>query len=158
MPLRKSKDRGMRWMTPELVEDAADVMDASPRVLKELLNERGIVGRVIVEEQEVEAAMVYQIDPKFVQVISMGAFDPVHMQEMLEWLMETRLGKKRTLIEWILDERDLDLQLWLRANGWLATVIVHDYFEDDGEKHDGYRFVYRLGWKDVDDILEEMYG
>lgn len=106
---------------------------------------RNVIGQVVEFDDTVCGFVIYELHKSYLKIVNI-AVDPM-MQgrglgaEMIDKLT-SKLNDKRSSVQVLVRERNLDAQLFFRAMGFLATSIDRKPFDDSDE--DGIWMVYRV--------------
>ncbi len=106
---------------------------------------RNVIGQVVEFGDTICGFVIYELHPTFLKIVNI-AVDPM-MQgrglgaEMIDKLT-SKLTEKRSSVQVLVRERNLDAQLFFRSMGFLATRIDRQPFDDCDE--DGIWMVYRV--------------
>jgi [ribosomal protein S18]-alanine N-acetyltransferase len=117
--------------------------------LRSVLRARNCIGAVAELRKQVLGYMVYELHENRIHLLNI-AVDPQFRRQgvgsaLLNRLIDKLSQQRRR--EVVLEVRDPNVaaQLWLRHNGFIATGMLHDHYEDTEE--DAIRFIYRLDWR-----------
>jgi ribosomal-protein-alanine N-acetyltransferase len=110
------------------------------------LRQRSVVGLVAIEDEVIVGFAIYELMNRRIQILDLI----VHWQYrkrgigslLIERLKSKLSIKKRTKLVAELRESRLDTQLFLKAQGFMATEVMRAYFLDTGE--DAYVFQYSI--------------
>lgn len=106
---------------------------------------RNVIGQVVEFDDTICGFVIYELNQTFLKILNI-AVDPM-MQgrglgaEMVDKLTG-KLNEKRSSVQVLVRERNLDAQLFFRSMGFLATSIDRQPFDNCDE--DGIWMVYRV--------------
>jgi len=114
--------------------------------IKELRN-RNTIGMVCEINDEVVGYMVYELFRNRISVINFAVAEKHRRcgygSAMIEKLVNKLLPDRRNKITFEVRETNLDMQKFLRAQGFFAVSVLKDHYEDSPE--DAYLFQFRCG-------------
>jgi len=126
--LRIERFNREKWTEKEFVEN---------------LKESNCYGIVAEYQEKVVGFVVYTLEKEFIHTLNFGVHPSYRSKGVGSQLLARLLsliGKKRKTVDFIVHERNVGLQLFLKENGFKAIEIIHDYFDKD----DAYMFQYIL--------------
>lgn len=109
--------------------------------------EQAINARVCEYEDKAVGGMVYELDERCVYLLHitvdhLADYEKV-VTTLVNYLVEHSLGEKRKTIYFRVHERNLNLQIALRAAGWKATKVLRRFCDPDDAFL--FRFAYKEG-------------
>lgn len=142
----------VRWMTrgdmPEVVgiEAASHEFPMSEAKVLEVLRRRNCIGMVAERQGRVLGFFLYELKRECVRIIDF-AVAPEHRRlgvggKMMDKLKSKLIPGRRTRLELTARETKTSSLLFLKDQGFKATGVIREFFEDSGE--DGYAMVYDL--------------
>lgn len=142
-----------RWMIrrdfPEVLPVAASVRSphADEETLLRTLRIRNHIGMVAEAGDRIVGYMAYGLEKTHIEILDFAVAPDRYRRRIGRQMMAKLKGKlsprRRTKLVATVRESALDLQLFLKAEGFLATGVVTGHCPDTGE--DGYEFAYRVG-------------
>jgi [ribosomal protein S18]-alanine N-acetyltransferase len=140
----------IRWLTRrdlacvlEIERNCFEVPWAAEDFIQ-LLRQRNVIGMVAERRHRILGFMVYGLKWGELELLNF-AVDPLFQRQSVGAQMIERLrGKlpqqRRSSIELMVRETNLEAQFFFRAMGFRAERVERDFYEGE----DGYRLVYRL--------------
>jgi ribosomal-protein-alanine N-acetyltransferase len=111
-----------------------------------VLRQRNCIGMVAEHGERVVGFMIYELHKSRLQVLNFAVHPEVRRQGVGRQMVAKLLGKlsshRRTRINLMVRESALGSQLFYRSQGFKATEVVREMFEDTGE--DAYHLQYCL--------------
>lgn len=109
------------------------------------LRQRNCIGMVAEVDDQVAGYMIYELHKTRLNVLNF-AVHPAHRREGIGDMLMAKLEYKlashhREKITVAVRERNLAAQMFFKSNGFQATKLLHNYYEDSGE--DAYHMEYR---------------
>lgn len=109
-----------------------------------VLKQRDMIGLIAEDDGCVVGTMLYQLQRGHLRLRYL-CVHPEYRRcgvgyTLIEKLKTKLSNQRRTQIQMIVRETQLSLQLFLRAQGFIATQVLRRHFDDTGE--DGYRMCY----------------
>ena len=136
----------IRWM---IRRDMPEVLAINPtnieKDLWELLDRRNVVG-MVAEHQEtgnVVGFMIYELCKTFLQVAHFCVKPELNGQGIGKRMVEklqNKVNEKRRIVRFNVPEHRVDIQLFLKAQGFFALQTLPGYFQDT--KEDAYVMEY----------------
>lgn len=151
MPTAKAPVRvHIRWMIrrdmPEVlaIEHASADFPWCEEEFLRVLRQRNCIGMVAEHGERVVGFMIYELHKSKLQVLNFAVHPEVRRQGVGRQMVGKLVGKlssqRRTRIVLTVRESNLASQLFYRVQGFRATEVVRDHFEDTAE--DGYVMQY----------------
>jgi [ribosomal protein S18]-alanine N-acetyltransferase len=111
-----------------------------------VLRQRNCIGMVAECGDKVVGHFLYELHKKKIQVLDL-AVDPEFRRrgvgtQIINKLKGKLTNGRRSAIEMLVRESNLDAHLFLRECGFFASQVIRDHYDDTGE--DAYRFGYEL--------------
>lgn len=140
----------IRWMvrrdTPEALEIDASTTDPwGEEAILKALRQRNCIGMVAEHGDRVVGFMIYDLHAKAIKVRHFAVHPEFRRHQIGSQMMAKLVGKlssqRRADLDLCVRESDLGFQMFLRNQGFMAT-LVRDAFT--GPDEDGYWFKYRL--------------
>jgi [ribosomal protein S18]-alanine N-acetyltransferase len=152
--IKKQIDVQIRWL---IRRDMAEVLRIEKASFEHpwweedflgCLRQRKCIGQVAEYEREIVAFMVYELHTKKLQILNM-AVDPDFRRktigaQMINRLIDKLSSQRRDEIFIDVREKNLGGQLFLKEQGFKATSLLPEYYDDTLE--DAYLMRFRLGW------------
>ena len=109
------------------------------------LRQRNCIGMVAEHDDQVVGFMIYELHKTRLHVLNF-AVDPDYRRQlvglqMIEKLASKLSSQRRTRISLEVRETNLDAQLFFKENGFVATAVLRDFYDDSTE--DAYVMQYR---------------
>lgn len=149
-----------RWMIPHDMPEVMEIEDNNPRWrrwtavdfngFREMKNNSGIVAEDVNQGRKIVGYLMYELHRTRFHVANLCVRDSRRREGIgskLHFALESRLvrskshGRDRIVAE--VAESNLDCLLFLRAVGYRAERVLHDYFE--GCEDDAISMVFRVG-------------
>jgi ribosomal-protein-alanine N-acetyltransferase len=109
-----------------------------------VLRQRNCIGMVAEHGERVVGFMIYELHKSKLQVLNFAVHPEHRRQDVGHQMVAKLVGKlsshRRTRIALMLRETSLNAQLFFKIQGFRATEVVRDHFEDTGE--DAYHMQY----------------
>jgi ribosomal-protein-alanine N-acetyltransferase len=144
----------IRWMIrrdmPEVlaIENHSFPFPWSDEDFIRCLRQRNCIGMVVELDEQIVAFMVYELNRDNLRVLNFAVHEGFRRRgigtAMVDKLMAKLSQQRRTRIELLIYECNLDGQLFFRQMGFEATRVVPVPFPDDDNEHDGYEMVRRI--------------
>ncbi len=142
----------IRWMIrrdmPEVlaIDQASFEFPWSEEEFLRVLRQRNCIGMVAEQGERVLGFMIYELHRNRLELLNF-AVSPSHRRsgvghQMIAKLVGKLSSHRRTKIVVACRETMLDAQLFLRVEGFRATEVVRECYDDSGE--DGYVFQYHF--------------
>jgi len=149
----------IRWMIrrdmPEVlaIEHASSEFPWCEEEFLRVLRQRNCIGMVAEHGERVVGFMIYELHKSKLQVLNFAVAPECRRQGVGHQMVAKLVGKlsshRRTRIVLSLRESCLPGQLFFRVQGFRATEVVREHYEDTGE--DGYVMQYLLDESIVED-------
>jgi ribosomal-protein-alanine N-acetyltransferase len=111
-----------------------------------VLRQRNCIGMVAEHGERIVGFMIYELHKSRLQVLNFAVHTDARRQGVGRQMVAKLLGKlsshRRTRINLLVRESALGAQLFYRSQGFKATEVVRELFEDTAE--DGYHLQYCL--------------
>lgn len=151
MPTAKPQLRvHIRWMIrrdmPEVlaIEHSGFEFPWCEEEFLKILRQRNCIGMVAEHGERVVGFMIYELHKVKLQVLNFAVHPEFRRQSVGHQMMAKLVGKlsshRRTRILLSLRETNLSAQLFSRVEGFRATEVLREFFEDTGE--DAYVMQY----------------
>lgn len=141
----------IRWvirrdMQEVMAIDASNNYAWSEDEFLRVLRQRNAIGMVAEWEEKIVGFMIYELH-KFKLHVLHFCIHPDYRRRGIGLAMSQKLVSKlsshrRVQITANVRERDLSVQMFLRSQGFKASLVVRSFFEDSGE--DAFRMEYSL--------------
>jgi ribosomal-protein-alanine N-acetyltransferase len=122
------------------------------------LRQRNCIGMVAEQGEKVVGFMVYELHKTKLHILNFAVFPGFRRKaigaQMVAKLISKLSSHRRTRITLEIRETNLAAQLFFRTQGFLATRVLRNYYEDTGE--DAYLMEYRLTGEAVVDDEEAV--
>jgi ribosomal-protein-alanine N-acetyltransferase len=151
----------IRWMIrrdmPEVlaIEHAGHEFPWCEEEFLRVLRQRNCIGMVAEYGERVVGFMIYELHKSKLQVLDFAVHPEFRRQGVGRQMVAKLAGKlsshRRTRIMLQVRERSLAAQLFYRVQGFRATEVVREHFEDTGE--DAYTMQYHYDESLLDDQL-----
>jgi [ribosomal protein S18]-alanine N-acetyltransferase len=113
------------------------------------LRQRNCIGMIAEREHEIIGFMVYSLHKSRINLMNIAVDPQFHRsgvgRQMIERLKDKLSQQRRKEISTEVRERNLPAQQFFSSQGFRATRILRDHYEDTSE--DAYLMSYRLGEK-----------
>lgn len=143
----------IRWM---IRRDMSDVLEIERSIYGSAawnednfitcLRQRNCIGMVVETDEKIIGFMLYELHKHRLNIISFAvAFDWRRLgvgTQMVAKLAGKLSSHRRTSLTLAVRESNLDAQLFFRSQGFAATGVERNFYEDTGE--DAYAMEYRL--------------
>lgn len=139
---------GIRWMirrdTPEVMAIEA-MLDApwDEETILHLLRQRNVIGMVVEHDEVIVGYMIYALHKRRIHLERFAVHPAYRRVGVFRAICNKLRGKldpaRRVSATAVVNERDLDTLLAMKALGWTAFEVVHGHF-DDGDS-DGIHMV-----------------
>ncbi len=150
----------IRWMIrrdmPEVlaIEHASSDYPWCEEEFLRVLRQRNCIGMVAEFGERVVGFMIYELHKSKLQVLNFAVAPEFRRQGVGHQMVAKLVGKlsshRRTKIVLLCRETSLPAQLFFRVQGFLATEVLREYFEDTGE--DAYAMQYLYDESLADDL------
>lgn len=111
------------------------------------LRQRNCIGMVAEHNERVVGFMIYELHKTRLHVLNFAVNPQFRRMAIGGQMVAKLIGKlsshRRSKITLAVRERNLDAQLFFRAEGFKATRVLRNYYEDSGE--DAFQMEYRVG-------------
>jgi [ribosomal protein S18]-alanine N-acetyltransferase len=111
------------------------------------LRQRNVISMSAVHGDRIVGFVVYRLHRTFIEVVRMAVAPEHRRRGVGSAILDKLAGKlnphRRTAMEFIVRESNLDACRFLRHNGVRAVEVLRGHFDDE----DGYRMEYRLTTK-----------
>ena len=162
VPTQKAQVRvHIRWMIrrdmPEVlaIEHASFEFPWCEEEFLRVLRQRNCIGMVAEYGERVVGFMIYELHKAKLQVLNFAVAPEFRRQGVGHQMVAKLVGKlsshRRTRIVLTVRESNLAAQLFYRVQGFRATEVVREHFEDTGE--DAYVMQYLYDESLLDDPL-----
>ena len=160
VPTAKAQVRvHIRWMIrrdmPEVlaIEHASSDFPWCEEEFLRVLRQRNCIGMVAEHGERVVGFMIYELHKAKLQVLNFAVAPEFRRQGVGHQMVAKLVGKlsshRRTRIALHVRESVLAAQLFFRVQGFRATEVVREHFEDTGE--DAYLMQYLFDESMIDD-------
>ncbi len=160
VPTSKATTRvHIRWMIrrdmPEVlaIESAGFEYPWCEEEFLRVLRQRNCIGMVAEQGERVVGFMIYELHKSKLQVLNFAVAPDCRRSgighQMVQKLVSKLSGHRRTKINLALRESALEAQLFFRVEGFRATQVIREHFEDTGE--DAYVMQYHFDESQLDD-------
>lgn len=98
------------------------------------LKQKHCYGFLAEYQDKIVGFAIYEVDKQYIHVINLSVhpdFRRTGIGSQLLAILLDKLGTKRRIIDFIINERHIDFQLFLKTNGFKATEILRKYFNKD---------------------------
>lgn len=142
----------IRWM---IRRDMAEVLDIERASFEfswfeddfiRCLRQRNCFGMVAEHAERVVGFMIYELHKTRLHILNFAVASDMRRRSIGKKMVETLIGKlssqRRTHISLDVRETNLAAQVFFRSNGFRATNVLHESYEDSPE--DAYRMRYTL--------------
>ena len=153
----------IRWMIrrdmPEVlaIEHASFDFPWCEEEFLRVLRQRNCIGMVAEHGERVVGFMIYELHKSKLQILNFAVAPEYHRSGVGRQMVAKLVGKlsshRRTKIMLTCRETSLDAQLFFRVQGFRATEVLREHFEDTGE--DAYVMQYLL---EESMLAEDMAG
>jgi len=161
VPTAKAQVRvHIRWMIrrdmPEVlaIEHASFDFPWCEEEFLRVLRQRNCIGMVAEYGERVVGFMIYELHKSKLHVIDFATHPEFRRQGVGHQMVAKLVGKlsshRRTKITLHVRESNLSAQLFYRIQGFRATDVVREHFEDTNE--DAYSMSYRFDESVIDDL------
>ncbi|QDU58618.1 ribosomal protein S18-alanine N-acetyltransferase [Aeoliella mucimassa] len=110
------------------------------------LRQRNCIGMVAEHGERVVGFMIYELHKTRLHVLNFAVAPEYRRlgigQQMIEKLVSKLSSQRRTRISLEVRETNLSAQLFFKQNGFLATAVLRDFYDDSTE--DAYVMQYRI--------------
>jgi ribosomal-protein-alanine N-acetyltransferase len=118
------------------------------------LRNRNVIGMVAEIREQVVGYMIHELHNNHLTIVNF-AVDPDRRRQaigsqMIAKLVSKLASHRRTGINLVVRETNVDMQLFLRNQGFRATKVLRSYYDDSGEA--GYEMWYRLAASPDQDV------
>ena len=132
----------IRWMVRNDLPDVLNIEHFNRESWLEkdfitYLRERNHIAMVAEYKNKVVGFMVYELDSTVIHIEKLAVHPEFRRKGVGSQIIAkllAKLGGKRKAIDLVVHERNVNLQLFLKSNGFKAVDIIHGYFD----KEDGY--------------------
>lgn len=141
----------VRWMVRRDIHDVIAIEQESfecPWTEEEFiqrLRQRNCIGMVAEHESTVVGFMIYEVPKSRIRLMHIATAETYRRQGIGAQMVAKLVGKlgpqRRTRITLEVPETNLAAQLFFRQQGFLATSVLRDFYEEMEE--DAYRMQYR---------------
>ena len=118
------------------------------------LRQRNCIGMVAEHGERVVGFMIYELHKTRLHVLNFAVAPEYRRmevgQQMIEKLISKLSSQRRTRISLEVRETNLPAQLFFKQNGFLATAVLRDFYDDSTE--DAYVMQYRYECDAEDDV------
>ena len=157
----------VRWMIrrdmPEVlgIEHASFEFPWCEEEFLRVLRQRNCIGMVAEQGEKVVGFMIYELHKSKLNILNF-AVSPTYRKggigaQMIAKLVSKLSSHRRTRITLEVRETNLVAQLFFRAQGFRATRVLRNYYEDSGE--DAFMMQYRFAGdtsEDTDDAVNRI--
>lgn len=150
--VRQSLKAHVRWMVRRDMPDVLDIESASydfpmcEEEVLEALRRRNCIGMVAEREDRILGFMIYELRRECIRIIDLAVHTEsrrLRVGEQMVNKLKTKLTpERRTRLELVARETNIDGLLFLKNQGFRATKVLRGEFDDGRE--DGYEIVYDL--------------
>ena len=140
----------IRWMIRRDMTEVLDIERASfefPWFEEEFircLRQRNCIGMVAEHGERVVGFMIYELHKTRLHILNFAVAEDVRRrgvgQQMIEKLVGKLSSQRRTRITLEVRETNLAAQVFFRSNGFRATSVLHEFYDDSPE--DAYLMQY----------------
>ena len=133
----------IRWM---IRRDMAEVLDIERGSFEfpwfeedfiRCLRQRNCIGMVAEHGERVVGFMIYELHKTRLHILNFAVASDVRRRCIGKQMMEKLIGKlssqRRTRISLEVRETNLAAQVFFRANGFKATSVLHEFYDDSPE-------------------------
>ena len=100
-------------------------------------------------DETIASYVVYELHKNKIHALNLAVRSDLRRQGIGRQMIEKLIGKlsqqRRNVITTEVRESNLDAQLFLSANGFIATEVLKDFWIDT--KEDAYAMQFRYGWE-----------
>jgi ribosomal-protein-alanine N-acetyltransferase len=96
------------------------------------LKKRNSVGIVAEIDNKIVGYMIYEFGRKLFHVLNITVHKNYRRNGVASQII-SKLSSKKKNIEFVVNERSLELQLFLKKNGFKAVEIINKYFEKNSD-------------------------
>lgn len=149
----------IRWMIrrdmPEVlaIEHASNEFPWCEEEFLRVLRQRNCIGMVAEHGERVVGFMIYELHKAKLQVINFAVAPEARRQGVGHQMITKLVGKlsshRRTRIVLHVRESSLGAQLFYRVQGFRASEVVREHFEDTGEDAYLMQYLYDESMSDV---------
>lgn len=142
----------IRWMIrrdmPEVlaIEHASQEFPWCEEEFLRVLRQRNCIGMVAEHGERVVGFMIYELHKTRLQVLNFAVHPEFRRQGVGRQMVAKLAGKlsshRRTRIALMVRETSLSAQLFFRVQGFRATEVVREHFEDTGEDAFAMHYLY----------------
>ena len=119
------------------------------------LRQRNCIGMVAEIDDRVVGFMIYELHKTRLHILNFAVASDVRRRNIGKQMMEKLIGKlssqRRTRISLEVRETNLAAQVFFRANGFKATSVLHEFYDDSPE--DAYLMQFCCQPEEADLIL-----
>lgn len=119
------------------------------------LRQRNCIGMVAEHAERVVGFMIYELHKTRLHILNFAVARDARRRGVGKQMVEKLIGKlssqRRTRISLEVRETNLPAQMFFRRGGFLATSVLHDFYEDSPE--DAYLMQYCCQSEEVELIL-----
>jgi len=119
------------------------------------LRQRNCIGMVAEQGEKVVGFMIYELHKTRLHILNFAVASDVRRRGIGRQMMEKLIGKlssqRRTRISLEVRETNLAAQVFFRANGFKATSVLHEFYDDSPE--DAYLMQFCCQPEEADLIL-----
>ena len=119
------------------------------------LRQRNCIGMVAEHNERVVGFMIYELHKTRLHILNFAVASDVRRRNIGKQMMEKLIGKlssqRRTRISLEVRETNLAAQVFFRSNGFKATSVLHEFYDDSPE--DAYLMQFCCEPQEADLIL-----
>jgi ribosomal-protein-alanine N-acetyltransferase len=151
----------IRWM---IRRDMAEVLEIERGAFEfpwfeeefiRCLRQRNCIGMVAEHAERVVGFMIYELHKTRLHILNFAVASDVRRRAIGKQMMEKLIGKlssqRRTRISLEVRETNLAAQVFFRSNGFKATSVLHEFYDDSPE--DAYLMQFCCQPEEADLIL-----